>query len=115
VKRRVLFILAQDPRHGGRTAEAIRIAAGLRAWKKVDVLLYLRGAAVFALLDDTSDFVDEETLTRYLPGLLATPGVVFLEAGAPVAHELSISPGVRELTIAELGGVAAECDAVSAF
>ena len=66
---KALFVIVSDPRTSHRPAEAIRIAAGVGAWKKVDVSLYLHGEAVRILDDATGDFVDEEQFTRYLPML----------------------------------------------
>jgi hypothetical protein len=64
-----LFVITTDPRISGRPAEAVRIAAGVGVWKKVEVALYLRGAAALLLGEDTADLIDEENYTRYLPEL----------------------------------------------
>ena len=64
---KALFVIASDPRTSHRPAEAVRIAAGVAAWKKVDVSLYLHGAGKRILDDTTGDFVDEEHIERYLP------------------------------------------------
>jgi sulfur relay (sulfurtransferase) DsrF/TusC family protein len=66
---KALFVIVSDPRKSHRPAEAIRIAAGVAAWKKVDVSVYLYGDAARILDDTTGDFVDEEHFTRYLPML----------------------------------------------
>ena len=60
MKRGVLLIIATDPRSSHRPAEAIRIAAGVGAWGRVEVTLYLHGPAVLALSDDTDALVDGE-------------------------------------------------------
>jgi len=64
---KALFVIASDPRTSHRPAEAVRIAAGVGAWKKVDVSLYLHGEAARILDEAAGDFVDEEHIERYLP------------------------------------------------
>ena len=64
---KTLFVIVSDPRTSHRPAEAIRIAAGVSAWKKVEVNVYLYGEAVRVLEESADDLVDEEHLTRYLP------------------------------------------------
>ena len=66
---KVLFVIASDPRTSHRPAEAVRIAAGVDAWKKVDVSLYLHAEAARILDQAAGDFVDEEHIERYLPML----------------------------------------------
>jgi hypothetical protein len=66
---KALFVITSDPRTSHRPAEAVRIAAGVGAWKKVAVSLYLHGAAARILDEATGDFVDEEHIARYLPML----------------------------------------------
>ena len=87
--RRVLFVIDSDPRVSARPAEAIRIAAGLSAWRTIEVLVYLRGAAVL-MLDPAADaLVDGENFIRYLP-LLAERGLpVRVQRDAPAAAGLS--------------------------
>lgn len=64
---KVLFIVTGDPRNSPRPAEAIRIAAGVGTWKKADITLYLRYAAILSLSEFADEFVDEDNYTRYLP------------------------------------------------
>jgi len=66
---KALFVIVSDPRTSHRPAEAVRIAAGVAAWKKVDVSLYLHGDAARILDESAGDFVDEEHIERYLPML----------------------------------------------
>ena len=40
MKPRVLFIVTGDPRTSPRPAEAVRIAAGVVAWKRADIAVY---------------------------------------------------------------------------
>ena len=76
---KVLFIIASDPRTSHRPAEAIRIAAGVATWKKVEVNVYLQGEATRVLAKDADDLVDEEHLTRYLPMLREGGGKVWAQ------------------------------------
>ena len=41
MKPKLLLLVTSDPRTSARPAEAVRIAAGIGAWKKADVTLYL--------------------------------------------------------------------------
>ena len=66
---KVLFVIASDPGTSHRPAEAIRIAAGVRVWKKVDISVYLYGEAAKILGDEVGNFVDEEQFERYLPAV----------------------------------------------
>ena len=64
---KTLVMIETDPRTSPRPAEAIRIAAGIGAWKKTDVTLLLRGPAGYALQEYADELVDEDNFTRYLP------------------------------------------------
>ena len=64
-----LFVIDTDPRASGRPAEAVRIAAGVGVWRRIDVAVYLRDAAVLILGENTDELVDQENYTRYLPVL----------------------------------------------
>ncbi len=65
---KTLVIIETDPRTSPRPAEAIRIAAGIGAWKKTDVTLLLRGpVAGYSLQEYADELVDEDNFTRYLP------------------------------------------------
>jgi sulfur relay (sulfurtransferase) DsrF/TusC family protein len=75
---KALFVITSDPRTSHRPAEAIRIAAGVGAWKKVQVSVYLYGEAARILDDQAGDFVDEEHFSRYLPMLQEGAGKVYV-------------------------------------
>ncbi len=94
----LLFIITTDPRTSHRPAEAIRIAAGVGVWKQVDVTVYLRGAAVLAVVEDTGQLVDEENYRRYLPALAELGHPIYVQRGAP----LLLKPVERRLKIEEL-------------
>ena len=88
MKPSALFIITGDPRQDGRTAEAIRIAAGVGTWKKVDVTVYLRDAAVLALSEYPDELVDEDNFTRYFPIVGEFGRPVYVQRGASLLSEI---------------------------
>jgi hypothetical protein len=64
MKPRVLFIVTGDPRSSTRPAEAVRIAAGVSAWQKADITVYLRDTAVLALGESSGVLMEEENYAR---------------------------------------------------
>lgn len=112
----VLFLVASDPRTSARPAEAIRIAAGVGAWKKADLTLYLRGPAVLALGEFADELVDGDNFVRYLPLLREWGRPVFVEAGAPLLTELGESSLPYEpIDDARLAALAVRCDYLIRF
>jgi hypothetical protein len=103
-----LFIVDSDPRKSPRPAEAVRIAAGIGAWKKVDVTLYLRGPAVLALSEYPDELIDEDNYVRYLPIVGEFGRPVYVEKRAALLGELGESPiPWEELSDEALAGLAA--------
>ena len=88
MKRRVLFIVASDPRTNPKPAEAVRIAAGVGVWEKAEVSLYLRGAAVLALGEFADELIDGENFARYLPVLAESKQSILVQNEAPSLQEL---------------------------
>ena len=84
----VLFIVTSDPRTSPRPAEAVRIAAGVGAWRKVAVTVYLRGPAVLALSEFPDDLADGENFIRYLPLVKESGGMICVQRGAPLLNDL---------------------------
>src|SRR6266404_4191739 len=93
-RKSLLVVLTSDPRTSHRPAEAIRIAAGVAAWRKVEVRVFLAGPAVLALSADVDDLVNEESFTQYLPLLLESGQPVLVEANAPLLGKIG-EPAVR--------------------
>ncbi len=81
---RILFIITGDPRSSPRPAEAVRIAAGVGTWPKMEVIVYLRDAAVLALSEPLDELVDEDHYTRYLPMVAGSGRPIFVQQGAPL-------------------------------
>jgi hypothetical protein len=77
---KTLVIIETDPRSSPRPAEAIRIAAGIGAWKKTDVTLLLRGpVAGYSLQEYADELVDEDNFMRYLPLVAEHDQPIYLE------------------------------------
>lgn len=113
---RLLIVVISDPRTSPKPAEAVRIAAGVGAWKKVRVTVYLRDAAVLALSEFPDDLMNEENFTRYLPMVPESGGLICVQRGAPLLKEIG-GPTVsfREIDDAELAGLAATHDYAARF
>jgi sulfur relay (sulfurtransferase) DsrF/TusC family protein len=113
---KVLFIVSDDPRTSPRTAEAIRIAAGVGAWKKAEITLYLRGDAVLALSEFADEFVDEDNFTRYLPIVGEAGQPIYVQKNAPQLAELD-EPVLKftEISDDDLAGLAAQSTYVIRF
>ena len=110
----ILLIIASDPRASRRPAEAIRIAAGVGVWKKVEISLYLRGAAVMVLNESVDDLIDDENFTRYLPmiGELGRP--IRVQRGAPLLAKQSLFQ-IEEIDDDQLARLAANSNCVVRF
>ncbi len=113
---KALFIVNSDPRISPRTAEAIRIAAGIGAWKKVEVTLVLSQSAVLALSEFPDELIDEDNFIRYLPIIGEWGRPVYVETGAPLLEDLGQSPVPFErISVAQVAGMAAASDCVLRF
>ena len=84
----VIFIVASNPRTSPRPAEAVRIAAGVGAWRKVAVTVYLRGDAVLALSEYPDELADGDHFRRYLPLVAEAGGLICAERDAPLLGEI---------------------------
>lgn len=113
---KALFIVNSDPRTSPRPAEAVRIAAGVGAWKKVEVTLVLSQSAVLALREFPDELIDEDNYVRYLPIIGEWGRPVYVETGAPLLEDLGESPVKYErITVAQLAQMAAASDYVLRF
>jgi hypothetical protein len=84
----VLFIITSDPRTSPRPAEAVRLAAGVGAWRKVAVTVYLHGAAVLALSEFPDTLADGDNFSRYLPLVRESGGVICAQRGAALLQDI---------------------------
>lgn len=109
----VLFIVSSDPRESPRPAEAVRMAAGIGAWRKVAVTLCLCDHAVLALGEDAEDLRDGDHFRRYLPLVGAAGGVVCAQRGAHPLERLGpATVPFREIDGAELAELGARSHSV---
>ncbi len=88
MKPQMLVVVTTDPRTSARPAEAVRIAAGVGAWKRAEVRLYLRGPAVLALSEFPDELLDEDNFSRYLPIIREFDAPVWVQRGAAELAEL---------------------------
>lgn len=115
-RRKALFVVNSDPRNSPRTAEAIRIAAGVGAWRKIEVTVVLCESAVVALSEFPDDLIDEDHFRRYLPIIGEWGRPVYVETGAPLLNDLGQTPVPYErITISQLAALAAGSDYVLRF
>ncbi|MBI4664616.1 MAG: hypothetical protein HY735_37970 [Verrucomicrobia bacterium] len=114
--RSVLLIVTGDPRTSTRPAEAVRIAAGIGAWKMADVSIYFAGPAVLGLSEAAEDWGDGEPYAEYLPILGGIGRPVYVDKGNPFLSALE-EPAVawQELTDVELAQLTARSDYVARF
>lgn len=116
VRRRALFVINSDPRTSARTAEGIRIAAGVGAWRKIEVTVVLCESAVLALSEFPDDLVDEDNFRRYLPIIGEWGRPVYVETGAPLLNDLGQTPVPYErINISQLATLSAGSDYVLRF
>ena len=116
MKPKVLIVVDSDPRNSGRPAEAIRMAAGIGTWKKVEILLLLRGPAILSLSEYSDEWIDEDNFSRYLPILREWGRPVYVQAGAAELAELGepLAP-IEELPDAAWARLAAQSTHVLRF
>ena len=109
MKTSALFVIQSDPRLSRRPAEAVRIAAGVGAWKKVDVAVYLREAAVLVLGEQADALPDGENYARYLPILQGLGHPVYVQKGAAALGQLGQATlAFQEISDEQLAALAAE-------
>jgi hypothetical protein len=94
---RTLVMVETDPRTSPRPAEAIRIAAGIGAWKKTEVTLLLRGLAGYSLQEYADELIDEDNFTRYLPLVAEAPRPIYVEDSFTDLAALEGSPWRYEI------------------
>ena len=88
MKPTVLILVTGNPHMDARPAEAIRIAAGVAAWKKAEVAVYLHGPAIPSIGEWVDELVDDDNFSRYLPLITDGNRPVYVEAGHPNLENL---------------------------
>jgi hypothetical protein len=107
---KILFVVTSDPRSSGRVAEAVRIAAGVSVWGRLEVALFFHGPAVLALVEPAADtLVEGEHLREWWRLLAERQCPVYVERGAPQLRDAA-PPAHRcqELDEAQLGALSAQ-------
>ncbi len=114
--RTVLLIVTGDPHTSPRPAEAIRIAAGVGAWGKVRITLYLDGEAVAVLSEYADELIDEDNFVRYLPMIGEGENPIYVRKGASGLADLG-EPVLdyREIDEERVAQLSAEHDVVIRF
>ncbi|MCL5096504.1 MAG: hypothetical protein M1608_03015 [Candidatus Omnitrophica bacterium] len=116
MKPTALFIITGDPRASPRPAEAVRIAAGIGAWQRIDVTIYLRARAVLVLSEFPEELVDADNFDRYLPIVKEWGRQVYVQRGAPELAEIGLAAvAYREISDSELARLTARQDYIMRF
>ncbi len=112
---RILLVVDSDPRTSTRPAEAMRLAAGLGAWRNVELQIYFTGDALWAF-DESVEVCDGEILRRCLPLLTETDRPLLVPPGGrPFVQRASSPVFCREMDLPALATLAAECQYVLRF
>ena len=112
----VLFVISTDPRASHRPAEAIRIAAGVGAGRRVRVSIYLHGPAVLALSEFSHELIESENYDRYWPILAEMEWPIYVQSSSPFLAEIGQTPlRFKELSDQELAILAAKHNYVTRF
>jgi hypothetical protein len=116
MKPRLLIIVTGDPRTSPRPAEAVRIAAGVGTWQRVDIALYLREEAVLALGESGGGLVDEGDYSLYWPMLAEAGQRVYVQKDAAALRDLGTAAlKFTEISDDQLAELAAEQTCVMRF
>ena len=91
MKPLALFVITADPRTSPQAVEAIRIAVGVAAWKRVDVAVFLQGAAALTVAENIDDLVEPDNLARYTP--------LLRDLGRPVYIDSDFQAGLRDSSV----------------
>lgn len=112
----ILFLITADPRTSQKTAEAVRIAAGVGTWQKAEVTVYLRGDAVLALDEFSDELVEGDNFSRYLPLLTEGDKPIYVQRGAKSLPEAEKSPvKFKEISDKQLADLCAKSTYVARF
>ena len=106
---KILIVITSDPRTSARTAEAVRIAAGVSVWGRLQVAVFLHGPAALALGERMERLVDGENLPEWWRLLAERHCPVYVERGSAHLPELqSAALPFQELDIPELSRLSAQ-------
>ncbi len=112
----VLIVIASDPRTSPRAAEAVRIAAGISVWGRLDVQVCLQGAAVQMLGEFPDDLMDGDQVTQCLPMLARHNCSLYVGRDAvPTLPTARAEIPFQEIDASQLGALAAQCRCLLRF
>lgn len=113
--RNLLIRIVSDPRKSARPAEAVRIAAGVGAWRKVQVHLCFEGESVRALDEFADELTNGDLFTQYLSAIPDHGGRILVESGNP--HLDSVKPAVpfERLSTDQIQQFASQMDHIMQF
>ena len=115
MKPRILFIIESDPRVSHRPVEAMRIAAGVGVWGKIEMQVYLGGPAVLMLSGRQEELVNGEDLGNYLTMMEQAGTGLYVQAGNVLPGNAAEGCPDQEMSDVQLAGLAAECNTVVHF
>ena len=113
--RNLLIRIVSDPRKSPRPAEAVRIAAGVGAWRKVQVHLCFEGAAVRALDEFADELTNGDLFTQYLSAIPDHGGKILVESGNPLLGSVKPAVPFESLPADQIQQFAAQMDHVMQF
>lgn len=106
----LLVIITSDVRRNPVGAEMVRIAAGVGAWQKIRITVYLHGPAILALDEFAEEHPDGLLFSEYLPALARHEGDIWVEAASPYLRQVTSLNKFEELSIGELAQRASSFD-----
>lgn len=113
--RTVLIRIATDPRKTARPAEAVRIAAGVGAWNKVQVHLLLAGEAARCLDRFADELESGELFSQYLPSVVSHGGKIVVEKQNPILKSIQSDIPFEKMTTGEIKQFTSTMDHVMQF
>ncbi len=113
--RTLLIKIGSDPRTSPRAAEAVRIAAGVGAWRKVQVHLCLIGPAAQALDEFADELANGELFTQYLPSIPNHGGRILVDRDNPLLNSVTPTVPFERVSSTDLQSFAAQMDHVMQF
>ena len=113
--RNCLIRIQSDPRKSPRPAEAVRIAAGVGAWRKVQVHLAFEGPAVRALDEFADELANGDLFLQYLPAIPNHGGRIIAEEGSPLLASIKPAVPFERMSPEQIQHFASEMDHVMQF
>ena len=113
--RNCLIRIVSDPRQSPRPAEAVRIAAGVGAWRKVQVHLCFEGPAVRALDEFADELTNGDLFTQYLRAIPDHGGRILVENENPLLASINPAVPFERLSADQIHHFTGEMDHVMQF